>query len=63
MNFKRHTNKIDLFIVHIMNRTCHATFVIFSGKYYLVDSDYPNRTGYLTPYKESTYHLPEFHLR
>jgi hypothetical protein len=28
-----------------------------------VDSGYPNRTGYLAPYKGSTYHLPEFHLR
>jgi hypothetical protein len=28
-----------------------------------VDFDYPNRTGYLAPYKESTYHLLEFHLR
>jgi hypothetical protein len=35
----------------------------FIGKYYLVDSGYPNRTGYLAPYKGSTYHLPEFHLR
>jgi hypothetical protein len=35
----------------------------FSGKYYLVDSGYPNRTGYLAPYKGSTYHLPEFYLR
>ena len=36
---------------------------IFSGKYYLVDSGYPNRTGYLAPFKGSTYHLPEFRLR
>jgi hypothetical protein len=28
-----------------------------------VDSGYPNRTGYLAPYKGSTYHLPEFRLR
>nr|XP_045089407.1 uncharacterized protein LOC123497194 [Aegilops tauschii subsp. strangulata] len=33
------------------------------GKYYLVDSGYPNRTGYLAPFKGSTYHLPEFRLR
>jgi hypothetical protein len=38
-------------------------FINFIGKYYLVDSGYPNRTGYLAPYKGSTYHLPEFHLR
>jgi hypothetical protein len=28
-----------------------------------VDSGYPNRTRYITPYKGSTYHLPEFHLQ
>jgi hypothetical protein len=39
------------------------TLCLFTGKYYLMDSGYPNRTGYLTPYKESTYHLPEFYLR
>jgi hypothetical protein len=46
-----------------MNPTCDANFVIFLGKYYLVDSGYPNQTGYLASYKGSTYHLPEFHLR
>jgi len=35
----------------------------FIGKYYLVDSGYPNRTGYLAPFKGTTYHIPEFHLR
>ena len=32
-----------------------------SGKYYLVDSAYPNTIGYLAPYKESgvRYHIPE----
>jgi hypothetical protein len=28
-----------------------------------VDSGYPNRIGYLAPYKGSTYHLSEFRLR
>ena len=28
-----------------------------------MDSGYPNRNGYLAPYKGSTYHLPEFRLR
>jgi hypothetical protein len=32
----------------------------FIGKYYLVDSGYPNRIGYLAPYKGSTYHIPKF---
>jgi hypothetical protein len=32
-----------------------------SGKYYLVDAGYPNRFGYLAPYKGERYHVPEFH--
>lgn len=31
-----------------------------TGKYYLVDSGYPNTIGYLTPYKETRYHQKEF---
>jgi hypothetical protein len=30
------------------------------GKFYLVDSGYPNRPGYLALYKGTKYHLPEF---
>lgn len=33
------------------------------GKYYLVDCGYPNRTGYLVPFKGTTYHIPEFRHR
>ena len=40
-----------------------SNIYIFSDKYYLVDSGYPNRTGYLAPFKGSTYHLPEFRIR
>jgi hypothetical protein len=29
-------------------------------KYYLVDSGYPNRKGYLAPYKGQKYHITEF---
>jgi hypothetical protein len=32
----------------------------FIRKYYLVDSGYPNRIGYLAPYKGSIYHILEF---
>jgi hypothetical protein len=32
----------------------------FIGKFYLVDSGYPNRDGYLAPYRGTKYHLPEF---
>ncbi|CAO2177825.1 unnamed protein product [Urochloa humidicola] len=31
-----------------------------AGKYYLVDSGYPNRTGYLSPYKGTKYHIQEY---
>lgn len=34
--------------------------LILLGKFYLVDSGYPNRPGYLAPYKGVKYHLPEF---
>jgi hypothetical protein len=30
------------------------------GEYYLVDSGYPNRLGYLAPYKKTKYHLQEY---
>ncbi|GAV69198.1 hypothetical protein CFOL_v3_12699, partial [Cephalotus follicularis] len=30
------------------------------GKYYLVDSGYPSRKGYIGPYRGGRYHLPEF---
>lgn len=30
------------------------------GKFYLVDSGYPNRPSYLAPYKGTKYHIPEF---
>jgi len=35
----------------------------FIGKYYLADSGYANRVGYLAPYKGTTYHIPEFRHR
>jgi hypothetical protein len=28
-----------------------------------VNSNYPNRIGYLAPFKGTTYHIPEFHHR
>ena len=33
---------------------------MYTGRYYLVDAGYPNRKGYLAPYKGQKYHLPEF---
>jgi hypothetical protein len=34
--------------------------IFLLGKYYLVDSGYPNRKGFLSPYEGETYHLSEF---
>ena len=36
-------------------------FLIIIGKYYVVDAGYPNRPGYLCPYKGERYHMPEWH--
>ncbi|XP_024313841.1 protein ALP1-like [Brachypodium distachyon] len=30
------------------------------GKFYFVDSGYPNQTGYLAPFRGTRYHLPEY---
>src|SRR5688572_24600737 len=40
----------------------YVTFVfnVCAGKYYLVDSGYPNRKGYLAPYKGQKYHITEW---
>jgi hypothetical protein len=35
-------------------------FFVLAGKYYFVDSGYPNRIGYLAPFKEQRYHIPVF---
>jgi hypothetical protein len=46
---------------------CNNTFFLLThallcvGKYYVVDAGYPNRPGYLAPYKGERYHLPEWH--
>lgn len=32
------------------------------GKYYLVDADYPTFKGFMGPYKDTRYHLPQFRL-
>ncbi|WVZ64429.1 hypothetical protein U9M48_013939 [Paspalum notatum var. saurae] len=33
------------------------------GKYYLVDSGYPLREGYMPPYRKSRYHLKDFETK
>lgn len=37
-------------------------YIVFAGKYYLVDAGYPNFMGYMGPYKTIRYHLPHFRL-
>ncbi|XP_012699052.1 uncharacterized protein LOC105913742 [Setaria italica] len=49
------------FIMHRRKRNREfANMMLMFGKFYLVDSGYPNRPGYLAPYKGTKYHLPEF---
>jgi hypothetical protein len=36
-------------------------YLLCLGKYYVVDAGYPNRPGYLAPYKGERYHSPEWH--
>jgi hypothetical protein len=36
---------------------------VFTGKYYLVDSGYPNEYGFLGPYRGQRYDLQEFKRR
>jgi hypothetical protein len=41
--------------------TCIEVQICFgAGKYYLVDSGYPNRKGYLAPYKDHRYYTSEW---
>ncbi|XP_037411853.1 uncharacterized protein LOC119275157 [Triticum dicoccoides] len=52
------TNKALWDAYHTMH--CSNFISMHVDMYYLVDSGYPNRVGYLAPYKGQTYHLPEF---
>ena len=47
-------------IMFLLFCICFMTCLLYAGKYYLVDSGYPNRKGYLAPYKGQIYHIPEF---
>ena len=48
----------NLCIITLNSQSCLILFCI--GKYYLVDAGYPNRDGYLAPYKGDRYHVPDF---
>ena len=46
-----------------MSRVYDYFFILFYltiGKYYLVDAGYPNKNGYLAPFKGSQYHQAQF---
>ncbi len=43
-----------------ISNVCIFLIFLIVGKYYLVDVGYPNRPGYLAPYKGQRYHVPEF---
>jgi hypothetical protein len=38
----------------------YSIFISCAGKHYLVDSGYPTFVGFLGPYKNEKYHLPDF---
>ena len=41
-------------------KACINVVKMLAGKYYLVDSGYPMRKGFLAPYKGERYHIGEF---
>ena len=53
---------IIIYLLLLSLTVCNVHVIIIVGKYYLVDSGYPNRTGYLAPYKGQRYHVPEFQV-
>ena len=55
-----HSSLADIDVIYAINNLC---FILFDpGRYYLVDSGYPNQDGYLSPYIGTKYHLPEFRI-
>jgi hypothetical protein len=40
--------------------SCINTSKNYAGKCYLVDYGYPNRNGFLAPYKRQKYHISEW---
>jgi hypothetical protein len=50
-----------LYLLHtISSLFLHFFIFIYLEKYYMVDAGYPNRFGYLTPYKGQRYHIPDW---
>jgi hypothetical protein len=51
-----------MFVVHygIISSITILTINYYAGKYYLIDSGYPNKQGFLVSNKGQRYHMPEF---
>jgi hypothetical protein len=58
--FPSEGKKFGTTILFVISATLLITFVIYVGSYYLVDSSYPNKKDFLSPYKGEKYHLLEF---
>jgi hypothetical protein len=48
------------FALVILLHTCDLILFSHIGKYDLVDFGYPNKKGFLAPYRGQRYHIPEF---
>jgi hypothetical protein len=51
---------LTLYLFLLVELLAPEILFVVVGKYYLVDSMYPNRLGYLAPYKGTKYHLQEY---
>jgi hypothetical protein len=63
MSFHSHMQVHSYLTLHfflVVELLVPEIFFATVGKYYLVDSGYPNQLGYLTPYKGTKYHLQEY---
>jgi len=49
-----------LTLVHLVIASLFVFPYVCPGKYYVVDAGYPNRPGYLAPYKGERYHVPNW---
>jgi hypothetical protein len=53
-------NSILLFNICSKTLIFYHVIRLIVGKYYCVDAGYPNRPGYLAPYKGQRYHVPDW---
>ena len=50
-------------VILVIEKYIRKLLYVVTGKYYLVDSTYPNECGFLGPYKGYRYYLQEFRSR